>query len=63
MKELASNYQRNIDHIFASISIFDGSKKEDFYECLERFKTALLQSGNDICRKLWEEQEVVSQTV
>ena len=28
----ASNYQRNFAHIFASIPIFDGSKKEDFFE-------------------------------
>ena len=39
LQQLAtSTYQRNFDHIFASIPIYDGSNREDFFpwlECLE----------------------------
>ena len=36
LRELnASNYQRNLDHIFVSIPIFDGSKNETFLNTLK----------------------------
>ena len=49
LRELTvSIYQRNFDHIFASIPIFDGSKKEDLFEWLERLETVCLQNGHNI---------------
>ena len=44
----ACSYQRNFNHIFANIPILLGSKKEDFFEWLERLQTACLQSACDI---------------
>ena len=36
LQQLAtSTYQRNFDQIFASIPIYDGSNREDFFPCLE----------------------------
>ena len=36
LQQLAtSTYQRNFDHIFASIPIYDGSNREDFFPWLE----------------------------
>ena len=39
--------QRNFDHIFMHIPVFDGTKK-DFFEWIERLESAGLQSGSDI---------------
>ena len=38
-----STQQRNFDHIFVSIQIYDGTKKEGFFEWIERLKAACLQ--------------------
>ena len=35
-----STQQRNYDHIFASIPVYDGSSREDFFLWLERLETA-----------------------
>ena len=58
----ALKYQRNCDHNFANIPIFDGIKKKDFFEWLERLETAYLQSRHDICTKALGRSEVVSGT-
>ena len=43
-----STYQRNSDHIFASIPIYDGSNWEDFFPWLERLEAACFYSGRNI---------------
>ena len=49
LQQLAnSNYQRNFDHIFASIPIYDGSKREEFFPWLERLEEACFYSGRNI---------------
>ena len=49
LQQLAtSTYQRNFDHIFASIPIYDGSNREDFFPWLERFEAACFYSGRNI---------------
>ena len=49
LQQLAtSTYQRNFDHIFASIPIYDGSNREDFFPWLERLETACFYSGRNI---------------
>ena len=56
----ASNYDRNFNHMFASILIFDGSKKEDSFEKLKRLKAVCLQSGKDIrVEVLWRSRGTV----
>ena len=41
LQQLAtSTYQRNFDHIFASIPIYDGSDREGFFLWLECLETA-----------------------
>ena len=43
LQQLATSmYQRNFDHIFASIPIYDGSNREDFFPWLERLEAACL---------------------
>ena len=44
----ASTYQRNFNHIFASIPIYDGSNREDFFPRLERLEAACFYSGRNI---------------
>ena len=41
--------QRNFDHIFASILIYDGMNKEGFFKWVERLEAACLQDGRGIC--------------
>ena len=49
LQQLAtSTYQWNFDHIFASIPIYDGSNREDFFPWLERLEAACFYSGRNI---------------
>ena len=49
LQQLATSmYQRNFDHIFASIPIYDGSNREDFFPWLERLEAACFYSGRNI---------------
>ena len=49
LQQLAtSTYQRNFDHIFASIPIYDGSNREDFFPWLEWLEAACFYSGRNI---------------
>ena len=49
LQQLAnSNYQRNFDHIFASIPIYDGSNREDFFPWLECLEAACFYSRRNI---------------
>ena len=43
-----STHQRNYDHIFASIPIFDGSSREEFFPWLDRLEAACYYCGRDI---------------
>ena len=43
-----STYQRNFDHIFASIPIYDGSDREGFFPWLECLEVACFYSGRNI---------------
>ena len=46
LQQLAtSSYQRNFDHIFASIPIYDGSDREGFFPWLECLEAACFYSG------------------
>ena len=49
LQQLAtSTYQRNFDHIFASIPIYDGSDREGFFPWLECLEAACSYSGRNI---------------
>ena len=49
LQQLAtSTYQRNFDHIFASIPIYDGSDWEGFFPWLECLEAACFYSGRNI---------------
>ena len=49
LQQLAtSTYQRNFDHIFASIPIYDGSDWEGFFPWLEHLEAACFYSGRNI---------------
>ena len=49
LQQLAtSTYQRNFDHIFASIPIYDGSNRDDFFPWLECLEAACFYSGRNI---------------
>ena len=49
LQQLAtSTYQRNFDHIFASIPICDGSDREGFFLWLECLETTCFYSGRNI---------------
>ena len=49
LQQLAtSTYQWNFDHIFASIPIYDGSNREDFFPWLEHLEAACFYSGRNI---------------
>ena len=49
LQQLAtSTYQRNFDHIFASIPIYDGSDREDFFPQLRHLEAACFYSGINI---------------
>ena len=45
---VTSTYQRNFDHIFASIPIYDGSDREGFFPWLEQLEAACFYSGRNI---------------
>ena len=52
LHELAnSTQQRNYDHIFASIPVYDGSSREDFFPWLDWLETACYHCGRDIKTK------------
>ena len=40
--------ERNYDHIFASIPIYDGSNRDDFFPWLDRLEAACYHCGRDI---------------
>ena len=49
LQQLAtSTYQRNFDHIFASIPIYDGNDREGFFLWLECLEAACFYSGRNI---------------
>ena len=49
LQQLAnSTYQRNFDHIFASIPIYDGSDREGFFPWLECLEAAFFYSGRNV---------------
>ena len=49
LQQLAtSTYQRNFDHIFANIPIYDGSNREGFFPWLECLEAACFYSGRNI---------------
>ena len=49
LQQLAtSTYQRNFNHIFASIPIYDGSDREGFFPWLECLEAAHFYSGRNI---------------
>ena len=49
LQQLATlTYQRNFDHIFASIPIYDGSDREGFFPWLECLEAACFYSGRSI---------------
>ena len=43
-----STHQRNYDHIFASIPIYDGSNREEFFPWLDHLEAACYYCGRDI---------------
>ena len=47
-KLATSTYQRNIDHIFTSIPIYDGNDREGFFPWLECLEAACFYSGRNI---------------
>ena len=48
---VTSTYQRNFDHIFASIPIYDGSDRENFFPWLKSLEVACFHSGRNIKTK------------
>ena len=49
LHELAnSTHQRNYDHIFASIPVYDGSNRDEFFPWLDRLEAACYYCGRDI---------------
>ena len=49
LQQLAnSTYQRNFDHIFASIPIYDGSDREGFFPWLEHLEAACFYSRRNV---------------
>ena len=49
LQQLAtSTYQRNFDHIFASIPIYDGSDREGIFPWLECLEAASFYSGRNL---------------
>ena len=56
LQQLAvSTYQRNFDHIYASIPIYDGSDREGFFPWFECLEAACFYSGRISRLKLWED--------
>ena len=49
LHELAdSTHQRNYDHIFASIPVYDGSTRDEFFPWLDHLEAACYYCGRDI---------------
>ena len=49
LQQLAnSTHQQNYDHIFASISIYDGNNREEFFPWLDHLEAACYYCGRDI---------------
>ena len=49
LHQLATSiYQRNFDHIFASIPIYDGSEREGFFPWLEHLEATCFYGGRNI---------------
>ena len=49
LQQLANlTYQRNFDHIFASIPIYDGSDRKGFFPWLEHLETACFYSRRNV---------------
>ena len=49
LQQLAtSTYQRNFDHIFSRILIYEGSDREGFFPWLEHLEAAYFYSGRNI---------------
>ena len=49
LQQLATSiYQRNFDHVFASIPIYDGSDRESFFPWLECLEATCFSSGRNI---------------
>ena len=49
LHELAnSTHQRNYDHIFASIPVYDGSNRDEFFPWLDHLEAACYYCGRDI---------------
>ena len=52
LQQLAtSTYQRNLNHTFASIPIYDGSEREGFFPWLKCLEVACFYSGRNIKTK------------
>ena len=47
-----STHQRNYDHIFASIPIYDGSNREEFFLWLDCLEAACYYCGRDIKKEV-----------
>ena len=47
-----STQQRNFDHIFTRIPMYNGTNKEGFLEWVERFEAASMQNGRVTCSYL-----------
>ena len=45
---VSSTHQRNYDHIFANIPIYDESNREEFFPWLDRLEAACYYCGRDI---------------
>ena len=49
LQQLANlTYQRNFNHIFASVPIYDGSDRESFFPWLEHLEAACFYSGRNV---------------
>ena len=56
LQQLAiSTYQRNFDHIFASIPIYDGSDREGFFPWLKCLEVACFQQWKEYQDQSFEE--------
>ena len=54
LQQLAtSTYQRNFDHIFVSIPIYDGSDREGFFPWLECLEAGCFTVEEILKQKLW----------
>ena len=55
LQQLANlTYQRNFNHIFVNIPIYDGSDRKGFFPWLEHLETACFYSGRNVKTKALE---------